>query len=154
MSFTQKERLCWNKDMELIPDEKMKDIQWKKLKKTLSFVYEKSAFYKKKFQQAGVKPEDIKSFDDFSYKIPVTTKADLREMQKEGYPLGSNMTVPFKEIVWITASTGTTGKPTYTCCTKHDWEMWMECIKRMFWLGGLRPRTEGGTFVQKVLGGG
>lgn len=93
----------------------------------------------KKFNEAGIHPDDINSFADFSRKVPVTTKAELRSMQAEGYPLGSNMTVSRTEIVWITASTGTTGKPTYTCCTKKDWEMWMECAKRMFWLGGLRP---------------
>jgi phenylacetate-CoA ligase len=133
------EKSVWNEEMELMADDKMRDLQWQKLKKTLDFVYEKSSFYRKKFDEAGVKPADIKSFDDFSYKIPVTTKEDLRIMQKEGYPLGSNMTVPLEKIVWITASTGTTGKPTYTCCTQKDWEMWMESIKRLFWLGGLRP---------------
>ena len=134
-----KDKLCWNEEMELMPDDKMRDIQWRKLKSTLEFVYARSRFYKQRFDEAGVKPADIKSFDDFSYKIPVTTKEDLRSMQSEGYPLGSNMTVPMEEIVWVTASTGTTGKPTYTCCTKKDWDMWMESIKRMFWLGGIRP---------------
>lgn len=134
-----KEDLCWNKEMELMSDDKMRDMQWKKLKETLDFVYANSAFYRKRFDEAGVAPSDIKSFDDFSYKIPVTSKEDLREMQKQGYPLGSNMTVPMEKIVWITASTGTTGKPTYTCCTANDWQMWMECGKRMFWLGGIRP---------------
>lgn len=133
------EKQVWNEEMELIPDDKMKDIQWKKLKNTLDFAYSNSAFYKKKFNEAGVTPSDIKSFDDFSSKIPVTTKDELRSMQKEGYPLGSNMTVPLEKIAWVTASTGTTGKPTYTCCTQKDWKMWMECIKRMFWMAGLRP---------------
>jgi phenylacetate-CoA ligase len=134
-----KEKFVWNEKMELMPDDKMRDIQWQKLKTTLDFVYEKSPFYKRKFDEAGVRPSDIRSFDDFSSKVPVTSKDDLRNMQKEGYPLGSNMTVSLEDIVWITASTGTTGKPTYTCCTQKDWQMWMECIKRMFWLGGIRP---------------
>ncbi|NNK85874.1 MAG: hypothetical protein HKO91_10030, partial [Desulfobacterales bacterium] len=133
------DKFVWNEEMELIPDDKMRDIQWNKLKNMLEYVYTNSKFYKSKFDKASVKPSDIKSFDDFSSKIPVTTKDDLRSMQKEGYPLGSNMTVPLEKIVWVTASTGTTGKPTYTCCTQKDWNMWMECIKRMFWLGGLRP---------------
>ncbi|MBT8357878.1 MAG: hypothetical protein KJO61_08940 [Deltaproteobacteria bacterium] len=133
------DKFVWNEEMELIPDDKMRDFQWNKLKNMLEYVYTNSKFYKSKFDKASVKPSDIKSFDDFSSKIPVTTKDELRIMQKEGYPLGSNMTVPLEKIVWVTASTGTTGKPTYTCCTQKDWNMWMECIKRMFWLGGLRP---------------
>ena len=133
-----KNELCWNEEIELMSQEEMQDLQWKKLKKTLDFVYEKSAFYRNKFDEAGIKPSDIRSFDDFSYKVPVTTKEELRDMQKERYPLGSNMTVSSDRIVWVTASTGTTGKPTYTCCTRHDWEIWMEVLKRFFWLGGLR----------------
>ena len=129
----------WNEYWELLPGAEMRKVQWLKLKAMLNFAYTKSAFYYRKFNEAGVHPDDIKSFQDFSEKIPVTTKSELREMQSAGYPLGSNMTVSMSEIVWITASTGTTGKPTYTCCTQKDWGMWMECIKRMFWLGGLRP---------------
>jgi len=131
--------LVWNKEMELMPDSRMKEIQWNELKKMLKFVYHNSAFYKNKFQQAGITPGDIKDFNDFSKKLPVTTKTEIRDMQKGGYLLGDNMTVAKDEIVWVTSSTGTTGKPTYTCCTKNDWAMWMESIKRMFWLGGLRP---------------
>lgn len=133
------EKEVWNEYWELMPEEEIKTIQWQKLKRILNFAYTSSAFYHKKFNEAGIHPDDINSFADFSRKVPVTTKAELRSMQAEGYPLGSNMTVSRAEIVWITASTGTTGKPTYTCCTKKDWEMWMECAKRMFWLGGLRP---------------
>lgn len=133
------EKEVWNEYWELMPEEEMKKIQWLKLKRILNFAYTSSSFYHKKFNEAGIHPDDIKSLEDFSQKVPVTTKAELRSMQAEGYPLGSNMTVSRAEIVWITASTGTTGKPTYTCCTKKDWEMWMECAKRMFWLGGLRP---------------
>lgn len=133
------ERLAWNEEMELMPEDKMRDIQWRKLKETLDFTYQNSPFYRKKWDEAGVSPSDIRSFDDFSAKIPVTTKDDLRTMQKERYPLGSNSTVPMEDIVWVTASTGTTGKPTYTCCTQQDWAMWMECVNRTMWLGGIRP---------------
>lgn len=133
------ERLAWNEEMELMPDDKMRDIQWRKLKETLDFTYQNSPFYRKKWDEAGVRPSDIRSFDDFSAKIPVTNKDDLRTMQKEAYPLGSNRTVPMEDIVWVTASTGTTGKPTYTCCTQQDWSMWMECVNRTLWLGGIRP---------------
>lgn len=132
-------RKVWNEYWELMPEEEMRKIQWAKIKNVLNHAYARSAFYRRKFDEAGIHPDDIKNLDDFSEKVPVTTKDDLRKMQAEGYPLGSNMTVSRADIVWITASTGTTGKPTYTCCTKKDWEMWMECAKRMFWLGGLRP---------------
>lgn len=133
------ERLCWNPVAELIPEKEMQKIQWKKLKYMLNYVYRNSQYYNRVFREKGIHPEDINSFDDFYKKVPLTYKEDLRAMQKESYPFGSNMCVPYSEVRVITASTGTTGKPTYTGFTQHDWEINKECIKRTFWLAGLRP---------------
>ncbi len=133
------ERLAWNPEMELMSEEKMRRLQWEKLKKMLEYVYEKSPFYRKKFDEAGIKPADIKNFDDFATKVPLTTKEELRDLQAQGYPFGTNLCCNYEDVVLVTASTGTTGKPTYTGVTQRDYQMWKECVKRTFWLAGMRP---------------
>lgn len=133
------ERLCWNPVAELIPEAEMEKVQWKKLKSMLEYVYNNSEHYKQVFKERNITPADIKSLDDFYKKIPLTYKEDLRDMQRKGYPFGSNICVPYAEVRMITASTGTTGKPTYTGFTQRDLEVVAECTKRVFWLSGARP---------------
>ena len=74
---------------------------------------------------AGVSPDQIKTLDDIR-RIPPTTKADLRD----NYPFGL-FAVPMKDIVRIHASSGTTGKPTVVGYTKHDLDMWSDCMARL-----------------------
>jgi len=86
--------------------------------------YNNVPFYKKKLDEAGVKPSDIKSIDDIA-KLPFTVKDDLRD----NYPFGM-FAVPQGELVRIHASSGTTGKPTVVGYTKNDIEIWAECTAR------------------------
>jgi len=86
--------------------------------------YNNVPFYKKKLDEAGVKPSDIKSIDDIA-KLPFTVKDNLRD----NYPFGM-FAVPQGELVRIHASSGTTGKPTVVGYTKNDIEIWAECTAR------------------------
>ena len=112
--------------------EEKKALQLKRLQKTVKLAYENVEFYKKRLDDAGIKPEDIKTLKDIE-KIPFTTKNDLRE----AYPLGL-LAVPREEIVEIHASSGTTGKPSVTAYTQNDLDIWGECIARGLVMAGCK----------------
>jgi phenylacetate-CoA ligase len=86
--------------------------------------YESVPYYKKRFDELGVKPEDIKTLKDIE-KLPFTTKDDLRD----AYPFGM-FAVPRKEIVEVHTSSGTTGNPTVSGYTRGDLEIWGEVMAR------------------------
>lgn len=109
----------------------MRALQSERLIKTVKTCYEKSPFYRKKMDEVGVKPEDIKSIDDIA-KLPFTTKIDLRDE----YPFGLQV-VPQSEVVRIHASSGTTGKPVVATYTKNDLEVWSEGVARVMSAGGV-----------------
>ena len=107
-----------NPKMECMSREDMRKIQSERLQKTVKNCYENVPFYKKKMDEIGVKPEDIKSIDVI-VKLPFTTKHDLRDE----YPFGLQA-VPQNEIRRIHASSGTTGKPVVGTYTENDLKMW------------------------------
>ena len=103
--------MIYNPEMECMSREDMTKLQNERLAATVKRCYEKVPFYKRKMDERGIKPEDIKSIKDIT-KLPFTTKYDLRDE----YPFGLQA-VPMSEIRRIHASSGTTGKPvvgTYT----------------------------------------
>ena len=100
-------------------------LQLERLKWTVDYCYKNVPFYTKKLDEAGVTAEKIKSLSDIKY-IPPTTKADLRD----NYPFGL-FAKPMREIVRIHASSGTTGKPTVVGYTKHDLDLWSDCVARL-----------------------
>ncbi len=126
----------WNKKIETMPAQEIKKLQLKELKGLVKHCYENSAFYKKKLDGAGVKPDDIRSLDDLT-KIPFTIKNDL----KENYPFGMVAAKP-EEIVEIHASSGTTGNPIVGAYTQHDMAVWQELMARsIYTAGGRRQDT-------------
>lgn len=91
----------------------LKGLQW-----TVNHAYDGSAFYRRKFEEAGIKPEDIKSLDD-TRRLPFVTAQDLRE----GYPFPL-LSVPLEQVVRIHASTGTTGKRKILAYAQKDIDDW------------------------------
>ena len=110
--------------------EQIEQIQLERLQETVSRVYEKVAPYRKKMDDLGIKPEDIKSLKDLA-KLPFVTKQDLRD----NYPFGL-FAVEKDKLVRIHASSGTTGKPTVVGYTQGDLETWTECVARIACMGG------------------
>ncbi|AKB51003.1 Phenylacetate-coenzyme A ligase [Methanosarcina barkeri str. Wiesmoor] len=102
-----------------------------KLKALLNRVVENSPFYQKKFREANVDIEDIKSLDDLKL-LPFTNKEELRD----AYPLGLQ-SVPDSEVVRIHSSSGTTGKPIIIPYTRKDVDVWAEMMMRCYMLAGL-----------------
>ena len=105
------------------PEDKKK-LQSERLVKLVKYVYDNVEFYRKRMDEYGVKPEDIKSIDDI-VKLPYTTKNDLRDT----YPFGL-FASPHSDIVRIHASSGTTGKATVVGYTQNDIDVWSECVAR------------------------
>ena len=122
--------MFWNEAMETIPAEELEALQFRRLKWTLRQVQE-VGFYRNRLQDAGVRPDDIRSLEDIQ-KLPFTYKKDLQA----GYPFGF-LAVPKREVVRIHTTSGTTGKPTVVCYTRQDLENWAELIARNMVMIGL-----------------
>jgi len=116
--------------------DELRNLQLQRLKKTLQQAYTQSSVYKKKFDDAGVHPDDLHCLDDLS-KFPFTTKSDLRD----NYPFGMYC-VPMEQIVRIHASSGTTGKPTVVGYTQKDIDTWANLVARSIYAAGGRPKDK------------
>jgi len=123
--------MIWNEKIECASRSEMEAIQSERLIQTVKRIYHNNEGYRKKMQEKGLVPGDIKSVADLS-KLPFTTKSDLRD----GYPFGM-FTVPMSEIVRVHASSGTTGKPTVVGYTRNDLQMWAEVVTRSLSMAGV-----------------
>ena len=106
--------------------DELRQVQSIRLKNIVDYVYHNTPFYRKKFQEMGLLPGDIKGIEDIS-KLPFTDKLDLRD----NYPFGL-AAVPMSQIVRIHASSGTTGKSVVVLYTRKDLATWTESISRAF----------------------
>ena len=107
-----------------MPRGELNNLQLERLQATVKRVYESVPMYKKRFDEAGIKPDIIKTLDDLS-KLPFTVKTDLRD----NYPFGL-FAVPMTDIVRLHASSGTTGKSIVVGYTKKDIDTWSELMAR------------------------
>lgn len=123
--------MIWNETKECMSREEIRMLQSARLRKLVDRVYHNVEFYRKKMQQIGLEPGDIRDIDDLS-KLPFTTKDDLRET----YPFGL-FAVPLSEVVRIHASSGTTGKATVVGYTRKDIDLWQECVARVLAMAGI-----------------
>ncbi len=123
--------MIWNEARECMDREQMAIMQGKRLAKQVSNVYHNVPFYRKKMQELGLEPGDIKGIEDIT-KLPFTTKQDLRD----NYPFGL-LAVPKSQIVRVHASSGTTGKATVVAYTRKDIELWQECVARALSMSGI-----------------
>jgi len=108
------------------------------LQKHLQHAYANSPHYKASFDAAGVHPDQVKSLADIR-RFPFIAKKVLRERQEALPPFGDLVAVPERDIVYISASSGSTGVPTASPFTAQDFEDWMDYEARQFWSSGLRP---------------
>jgi phenylacetate-CoA ligase len=123
--------MIWNEKAECASRDEMAAIQSERLVQTVQRIYHNIASYRRKMQEKGLVPADIRSVDDLN-KLPFTDKLDLRE----NYPFGM-FTVPMSEIVRVHASSGTTGKSTVVGYTRNDLNMWAEVVTRSLCMAGV-----------------
>jgi len=117
--------MIWNREMETATRSRYKELQLERLKQIVKTAYEDVPFYRKKFNEIGLKPEHIVALIDIE-KLPFTYKDDLRD----NYPFGL-FAKPMSKIVRLHASSGTTGKPIVIGYTKKDMALWTECVSRV-----------------------
>jgi phenylacetate-CoA ligase len=134
----------WNKEAECMHKDELRALRDWRLVKTVRHAYENVPCYRRKFDEIGLKPEDISGLQDLS-KIPFTTKPDFRD----NYPFGM-FAVPMDQVVRVHASSGTTGKSTVVGYTRNDVATWAELMARTLGAGG----TTKGDVVQNAYGYG
>ena len=123
--------MIYNEEFETLPREVLEALQLKRLQQVVQRVYHTVGHYRAAFDEAGVKPDDIKSLADLA-RLPFTTKQDLRD----NYPFGL-FAVPMSSVVRLHASSGTTGRATVVGYTKRDIDVWSELMARCFAAAGL-----------------
>lgn len=112
--------------------QELEALQMERLKKTLQLCMN-AEFYRKRFAELGITPDDIQTLDDVR-KLPFTTKEDLRN----NYPFGLAC-VPLKKCTRLHSSSGTTGNPTVVLHTQKDLDEWANAVARCLWMVGSRP---------------
>lgn len=120
----------YDSKIEQMSRDEMTALQTERLVKAVAYAYERVPLYKERFDEIGLKPDDIKELSDIT-KLPFTVKTDLRD----NYPYGL-LAVPMSDIVRVHASSGTSGKPTVVAYTKDDLDMWSDCMARLIVAAG------------------
>jgi phenylacetate-CoA ligase len=122
----------WDREIEAIPEKDLRELQLKRFKKIINYVFRNNRFYRDRIKGAKIDANNIKSLKDIE-KIPFLTKQDLRQF----YPFGLVCT-DLDDIIEVHASSGTTGKPVVGPYTRNDVELWGEVMARSLWANGLR----------------
>lgn len=110
-----------------------------RLQEVCRYAYERSAFYRGKWDAAGFHPSQLRSLEDFEDRVPVITKRDLRESQARAPAFGDYLCVPESRIFRIHGTSGTTGRPTVFAICRSDWEAIANAHARILWGMGIRP---------------
>ena len=131
------EKEYWDSSIEKMSRKRLEELQLKKLKWQIERVYKFSEFYRHKFDEASIKPEDITSLGDVT-RLPITTKAELRKEQSLYPPVGRYGVAPTSDWKELHPSTGTTGIPVNTVWTFNDKEVIADHTARLMWGFGVR----------------
>ena len=116
--------MFYQEELETMPREELEKLQLERAQWLVNYVYERIPLYKNLFDEAGVKPSDLKSLDDL-VKFPFTVKQHLRD----AYPFDM-FAVPTEDVARIHCSSGTTGTASVVGYTEHDLEEWGDCFAR------------------------
>jgi len=110
-----------------------------RLKDITRYAWGASPFYRRKWDEAGFHPDQLRSLEDFESRVPVIRKADLREAQSRAPPFGDYLCVPDDEVHHIHGTSGTTGRPTAFAIGRADWDAIANAHARIMWAMGIRP---------------
>jgi phenylacetate-CoA ligase len=137
--MTISEQKFWNPLIETLDHGKIKKLQFEKFKKIFTWAYERSKFHRGLYEKAGIKPADIRTFEDIR-RIPAVEKSMMRGIQrKDPFPYGDALCVPLEDVSEFRQTSGTTGQPVYQADTWQDWEWWAESWAYILWAQGYRP---------------
>lgn len=129
----------WFAKRETMPAAEREKAILQRLQAVCAYAYENAPFYKRKWDDAGFHPSQLKSLEDFESKVPVVQKKDLRAAQERKQPFGDYLCVPEDEVFHIHGTSGTTGRPTAFAIGRSDWRAIANAHARIMWGMGLRP---------------
>jgi phenylacetate-CoA ligase len=129
---------AWLPEVEHAPPAARDELILAKLKRQVQHAWERSAFYRRHWEAAGVSPDTLKSLQDLG-RFPVVQKPDLRADQQAAPPFGEYLCIEPREVARIHGTSGTTGRPTIFGIGHDDWRRIGEAHARIMWAAGLRP---------------
>ncbi len=129
----------WNEHAETLPRERLDALHLSRLKQLMRYVYDHSDFYRGKFDAAGVKPDDIRTLEDFKTGVPITDKQDFIHLQGEQPPYGPTLALPPDVLAHHAETSGTTGTPLAIPYSMYDTVRYGESWCYAFWATGIRP---------------
>jgi len=127
----------WDEGLETLPRQELEALQLELLREHLDFASRNSPYYRQSFREAGVTASEVKSLDDLR-RFPFINKQTLRERQTAAPLLGDLLAVNEREVVYVSASSGSTGVPTLSPFTAKDFEEWQDVQTRLFYAAGMR----------------
>ncbi|MCK6430318.1 MAG: phenylacetate--CoA ligase family protein, partial [Burkholderiaceae bacterium] len=129
----------WFPRRETMPRGERERAILERLKLVCRYAYEHAPFYRRKWDEAGFHPDQLRSLEDFEDKVPVIQKKDLREAQAAYPPFGDYLCVAESEVFHVHGTSGTTGRPTAFAIGRNDWRAIANAHARIMWGMGLRP---------------
>ncbi len=139
----EQERKYWEPEIETMPADKLRKLQEERLQEIVAYAYERTKFYRRKYDEAGVKPSDINTLDDLA-KLPLIEDSEIRHA-----PMEDKLSVPWEEVYQCCSSSGTTGFPEPLALTKNDFQIaCLDSVARLAWTIGIRPSDR----VQLTMG--
>lgn len=128
----------YDRELETMPWPRVQAMTFEKLQRQVGRVHDTSPYYRRKYEDAGVKPADIRTPEDLA-RLPFFEKEEERESQEQAPPLGAHLCVQPRDVVRVHASSGTTGTPTFFAFTAADLRTWDLILGRCFYTIGMRP---------------
>lgn len=129
----------WFPQRETMPSAEREVLILQRLREVCDYAYAHAPFYKRKWDEAGFHPSQLKSLEDFEQRVPVIRKSDLRQSQGDHPPFGDYLCVPESEVYHIHGTSGTTGRPTAFAIGRNDWRAMANAHARVMWAMGVRP---------------
>jgi phenylacetate-CoA ligase len=132
------DQLYWFPVRETMDPAERDDAVLARVREVMAYAYENAPFYQRKWSDAGLHPQDIRTLADFE-RVPVVTKAELRQAQEAHQPFGDYLCIPESEIARVHGTSGTTGRPTAFAIGRDDWRTIANNHARIMWAMGIRP---------------
>lgn len=129
----------WFTRRETMPAVEREQAILERLRAVCAYAHEHAPFYRRKWDEAGFHPDQLKSLEDFESKVPVVLKKDLRDAQSRLPPFGDYLCIPDSDVFHVHGTSGTTGRPTAFGIGREDWRAIANAHARVMWAMGLRP---------------
>jgi len=129
----------WNRATETMPREKLDELHLARVRSLMEHAYTSSPFYRRKFDAAGIRPQDVRSLEDLKTKVPITDKSEFIGLQQERPPYGDTLAIPMEWVSHHAETSGTTGVPLAIPYSMADTVRYGESWCFGFWGLGIRP---------------